>query len=77
MDLARLYHLIDLVFPNETEASYKVKKVQIVRQLIKENPAKGEYWIYFGIFASDEEVKLKSYYKALQINPKVLLKSCK
>jgi len=27
MDLARLYHLIDLVFPTETEASYKEKKV--------------------------------------------------
>lgn len=74
MDLARLYHLIDLVFPTETEASYKEKKVQIVRQLIKENPAKGEYWIYYGIFASDEDVKLRSYYKALQLNPKVHLK---
>ena len=73
MDLARLYHLIDLVFPTETESSYQIKKVQIVRTLIKENPVKGEYWIYYGIFSSDEEVKLRSYYKALQLNPKVHL----
>jgi len=42
--------------------------------LIRENPAKGEYWVYHGIFSSDEDVKLRSYYKALQINPKVIIK---
>jgi hypothetical protein len=45
-----------------------------VRGLIRENPAKGEYWVYHGIFSSDEDVKLRSYYKALQINPKVIIK---
>jgi hypothetical protein len=43
----------------------------LIRGLIRECPGRGEYWVYHGIFQSDEEIKLRSFYKALQLNPKV------
>jgi len=39
--------------------------------LIKENPNRGEYWVYHGIYQTDDEIKLRSFYKALQLDSKV------
>ena len=68
LDLARLYHLKELLFMDKGDAA---EKVALIRGLIRECPGRGEYWVYHGIFQSDEDIKLRSFYKALQLNPKV------
>lgn len=68
LDLAKLYHLQSILFKDESNTAIKIK---LIRGLIKENPSKGEYWVYHGIFQKDENVKLRSFYKALALEPKV------
>jgi hypothetical protein len=72
LDLARLYHLKELLFFDKSDAQEKVK---LIRGLIRECPARSEYWVYHGIFQPDEEIKIRSFYKALQLNPKVRLQT--
>ena len=68
LDIARLYHQKELMFKDQSKQK---EKIEIIRGLIRERPTNGEYWVYHGIFQKDQEVKIKSFYKALQINPKV------
>jgi hypothetical protein len=55
---------VSLLFKDQGE-EFKIKKLQIVKELIKENHKNGEYWVFYGIFISDYEIKLRSFYKAL------------
>lgn len=68
LDLAKLFHLEKLLFKIDTNSE---RKIQLIRGLIKECPNNGEYWVYHGIFQTDGEVKLRSFYRAIQLNPKV------
>ena len=68
LDLAKLFHLEKLLFKINQNSE---RKIQLIRGLIKECPNNGEYWVYHGIFQTDGEVKLRSFYRAIQLNPKV------
>lgn len=68
LDIAKLYHLEALLFNINDNTVFKI---QLIRGLIKDCPNNGEYWVYHGIFQTNTEIKLRSFYKALQLNPKV------
>ncbi len=36
-----------------------------------ENPENPTFWVYLGIFTEDQNMKLKAYYKALELDPLV------
>lgn len=71
LDLARLLHLVTLIFPGKHSEVTQKQKIDLIRGLIKESPGKGDYWVYYGIFETNQDVKLRSFYKALQIDSKV------
>lgn len=43
-----------------------------MKNLLLENSLNSEYWLYFGIYSLDNNIKHRSFLKALEIDPTVI-----
>eukprot|EP00347_Sterkiella_histriomuscorum_P021178 403334951 len=54
LDLCRLYHFLWLNYDDQSNGQFKLK---LMKELIQEQPENSEYWVYYGIFSENREVK--------------------